>query len=380
MLIICSRNADRAPRLYNTFHTFKDEYDVFLAGDKIPYYLDPKNFIDISFKKKLLFPRVIKFFYLLHFSSFFSIKSTDFKYLLKPSSFSVFRKIKDKQFDIIILHHIDLLPVLSYFKKKRNFKLVVNLHEYYPKEFEDQQNWSVMGDYWGGLCEYFLKNVDYFLSVNKSIGDEFIKTFNLNHQLFFTFPNVKCFENLELINNKGNIISLIHHGAAIPSRNIERMIKLMSFLPENYVLYFMLLKRNPDYYDSLKRYQSSRIKFIEPVSFNNIIKVINEFDIGLYYLNPSNFNEENSLPNKFFEFIQARLCIAISPIEEMKNILLENKLGIVSDNFSEEDLANKIMGLTRLDIFNFKKNVDKYANLSSLEFYKESLLEEFKKL
>ena len=128
---------------------------------------------------------------------------------------------------------------------------------------------------------------------------------------------------------------------------------------------------------------------VETAKFNNQIKnkvsEINK-DINLdlkkikITLNPSNFNEENSLPNKFFEFIQARLCIAISPIEEMKNILLENKLGIVSDNFSEEDLANKIKGLTRLDIFNFKKNVDKYANLSSLEFYKESLLEEFKKL
>ena len=150
--------------------------------------------------------------------------------------------------------------------------MVVNLHEYYPKEFEDQQNWSVMGDYWGGLCEYFLKNVDYFLSVNKSIGDEFIKTFNLNHQLFFTFPNVKCFENLELINNKGNIISLIHHGAAIPSRNIERMIKMMSFLPENYVLYFMI-------HSYLKFFSIDQSNLF----LNQIIKIIKDIQFIIHY-------------------------------------------------------------------------------------------------
>jgi len=380
MLIICSRNSNRAPRLYNSYHVFKDDFELFVAGDKIPIYLSENNFIDISQAKPNFFPRVFNFFYLLYFSSIFTIKINHYKYLLKQLSFIILKKIKDKQFDIVIVHHIDLLPVLSYLKSIMNFKLVVNLHEYYPKEFDDQKNWSKMGEYWDNLCEYFFDDVDLFLSVNKSISDSFIENFNLVHKTFLTFPNVKPFEKLKIINNDKKEISLIHHGAAIPSRNIEAMIKLMDFLPENYVLYLMLLERNPEYYNSLKTFQSSRIVFIEPVSFDEITRVLNKFDIGLYYLTPSNFNEKNSLPNKFFEFIQARLCIAISPVKEMKNIVQDYNLGIISDEFNINDLANKIKSLARKDILNFKMNVDSCSYRFSLDFHKESVLKEIKKL
>lgn len=142
----------------------------------------------------------------------------------------------------------------------------------------------------------------------------------------------------------------------------------------------MLLERSPEYYNTLKTFRSSRIVFIKPVGFNEITRVLNKFDIGLYYLTPSNFNEKSSLPNKFFEFIQARLCIAISPVFEMKNIVEDNNLGIISDEFNLNDLANKIKSLSRKDILKFKMNVDSCSYKLSLDYYKDSALKEIKKL
>ena len=37
-----------------------------------------------------------------------------------------------------------------------------------------------------------------------------------------------------------------------------------------------------------------------------IVRTINQFDLGVYLLPPVNFNSAHALPNKFFEFIQAR--------------------------------------------------------------------------
>ena len=62
--------------------------------------------------------------------------------------------------------------------------------------------------------------------------------------------------------------------------------------------------------------QTEKIKIIDPVDFINISKVINKYDIGLYLLTPSNFNENTVYLISFFEFIQARLCLAISPLSE----------------------------------------------------------------
>ena len=294
--------------------------------------------------------------------------------------FSVYRKLKKYNFDILILHHIDLLPLTCYLKKKKDFKLVVNIHEYYPKEFDDQNDWYSMGRYWDELCKSFMSYVDLFLSVNESVSKSFIENFNLNPDSFFTFPNIKKFDELSKKNNQGHIINIIHHGAAIPSRKIENMIEMMDYLPDNYVLTLMLLERNPDYLKYLKSIKSSKVKFIEPVDFTMITKTLNNYDIGLYYLTPSNFNEENILPNKFFEFIQARLCLVVSPIIEMKKIVLENQIGLVSNDFTKKDIARQIKSLTRSDILKFKKNSDKCAFDLSIDSFENVIIKEFNKL
>ena len=54
---------------------------------------------------------------------------------------------------------------------------------------------------------------------------------------------------------------------------------------------------------------------------HEIVDTIAEYDIGLFILSPINFNYYHALPNKLFEFIQARLAIAVSPSPEMARIV-----------------------------------------------------------
>ena len=261
VLILCSRNSHRAPRLFNTYSCLSKDFDVAVLGDKKPKYINELNFNKIpSINRRFFsyFPRVSKILCLIFFMRHFNIKKIHLKYLLKPIVVNVFKKLKKSNFDIIVLHHIDLLPLLVYIKKNLDFKLVVNLHEYYPKEFEDQKDWYKMSKYWNELCHSFMNNVDLFLSVNDSISQAYIDNFNLDSNRFLTFPNVKMYYDLPVINNKGKIINLIHHGAAIPSRKIENMISMVDFLPDNYVLNLMLLERDPLYFNYLKSLESPR--------------------------------------------------------------------------------------------------------------------------
>ena len=269
---------------------------------------------------------------------------------------------------------------MCYLKRKEKFKLILNIHEYYPKEFDDQKNWLKMQTYWDYLCHEFMSHVDLFLSVNETISNEYIKQFKLDKSKFFIYPNVKKFEDLKPINSLIKQIRLVHHGAAIPSRNIENMIKLMDFLPQNYELTLILLERNPEYYKYLKSFESQRIRFLKPINFDKIPKNLNCYDIGIYFLEPSNFNEENSLPNKFFEFIQARLCIAVTPVNEMKKIVLENEIGIVSKDYDLNKFAEQLSKLSKKEIFRYKNNVHKVAFEYSSNFYEKRILNEFEKL
>ena len=71
------------------------------------------------------------------------------------------------------------------------------------------------------------------------------------------------------------------------------------------------------------------------------------------------------MPNKFFEFIQARLVVAISPSSEMEFYTKKYNLGVVADNFTPQSMAEKLNKLTISEIEQFKKNVDAAAILLS---------------
>ena len=69
---------------------------------------------------------------------------------------------------------------------------------------------------------------------------------------------------------------------------------------------------------------------------------INKYDMGVFLLPPINFNYENTLPNKLFDFIQARLGIAIGPTPEMAEIVNHYKIGLVSEHFTAASLASRL--------------------------------------
>ena len=67
-----------------------------------------------------------------------------------------------------------------------------------------------------------------------------------------------------------------------------------------------------------------------------------------------NYRHGAVIPNKFFEFIQARLCIAIWPSVEMKNLLNEYNLGLVSVAFNVDELAMLLNNSSIEDLYCLK--------------------------
>ncbi|GAB3288356.1 hypothetical protein GCM10027297_33690 [Parahaliea aestuarii] len=102
--------------------------------------------------------------------------------------------------------------------------------------------------------------------------------------------------------------------------------------------------------------------------------MLNEYDLGFYYLEPSGFNVTYNLPNKFFEFIQARLAVAIGPSPDMKKIVEEQKLGFVANNFSIDAMVDRLNALSLTDVRNAKSNCHQAARILCLEEESQSLL------
>ncbi len=364
ILIISFSKINSDPRVLKQIRSFLDidEYALYTMGFG-PLDLPVKNHFEIKYKKPNIYDKIRMAIQLklLRFQSYY------FSIHYVQQADSILRKEK---FDLIIANDVNTLPVIV--KNSSGTKIILDAHEYSPNEFENSFIWRLfLKPYMDYLCRSFLKYVDCMVTVCDSIAEEYKKNYNV-------VPNVitnSAPYHPELKPNPvdKNKIKIIHHGGAIRARKIENMIKMIPYLDERFELYLMLVPTEPNYLKHLKQLAKNikRVFFIEPVDYHNICQTINKFDIGLYLLEPVNFNHKYSLPNKFFEFIQARLCIAIGPSPEMANIVKKYNLGVVSDTFKPKDLAMKINKLTAEEIFQYKQNSDKVAYELSDEVDKE---------
>ena len=115
------------------------------------------------------------------------------------------------------------------------------------------------------------------------------------------------------------------------------------------------------YVEKLKKRSKdcSRIRFLDPIPRQELIPIANNYDIGIHFVPPTNFNLKYGLGNKFFEFIQSRLAVAIGPDIEMTKFTSEYGFGIRCDEWTAESMAKAIARYSHDEIAEKKQNAHK---------------------
>jgi hypothetical protein len=267
-------------------------------------------------------------------------------------------------FDLVLANDIDTLP-LALKIAGQNGKVIIDSHEYHPLEFEDNPGWmkesKPLADY---LCRKYLPEADAMFTVCDGICEKFKIEFGVNP---IVISNATSYNEL-LPSENSSGVRLVHHGIAIRARQIELMVDMMKFLDQRFTLNLLLMPVDKIYFKELEQLASvdSRIRFENVVPTHQIPRAINKYDVGLFLLPPVNFNYKHALPNKFFEFIQARLAIAVGPSPEMANLVQKHGLGIISENFSAKSMAMALNDLDADSIRQYKlKSHAAAAELSS---------------
>jgi hypothetical protein len=110
-----------------------------------------------------------------------------------------------------------------------------------------------------------------------------------------------------------------------------------------------------------------RVTVHDPIPMQELVSTCNRYDIGVFFQEPLNFNLKHSLPNKVFEFIQARLALAVSPLPEIKSLVDMNGIGIVSEDFSVESMAKRLNELDNQQLERYKNRSDVAARVLNSE-------------
>jgi hypothetical protein len=277
------------------------------------------------------------------------------------------------RFDLVVANDISALPLALHVAKGR--PVLLDTHEYSPEEFADSFLWRVrFGRYNRYLCIQYMHRASATMTVCNGVADEYHRSVGIRP---LVMENAAPFQRLSPSPSQPGLIKMIHHGGASRARHLDLMIDIVKRLDARFSLDFMLVPGDTTYISELKRRASTcdRIQFVDPVPMPLICMATNKYDLGLYLLLPTNKNHRFALPNKLFEFVQARLGVAIGPSPEMAGIVRQYKLGVVSESFDTAAMAASLNALTDVDITRFKQASHAAAQELSFEARSNRMLE-----
>ena len=246
------------------------------------------------------------------------------------------RHLRDRRFEGAVAHDLMALPVLM--RAQCADRLVFEAHEFSPDEDSGLVWRALIRPSLDHLCRRYIGGADACLTVSPGIADLFQRAYGTP---FGLLRNMPFRSDLKPSPVDAERIRLVHHGTAIPHRHLEVMLEAVARCSDRFTLDLYLFGGDPLYRRRLEKNAGGdgAIRFNDPVAPLDLPHELNRYDVGLYILAPTNVNNRLALPNKFFEFVQARLAVLIGPSTEMAPLVRENRLGWVTPGFATDDLV-----------------------------------------
>ncbi len=372
VLIICEGKITRLGRVRRTIELLQEmEMEVYSLSDELSN--------DYHFERQLLLPKMSASIFARLFRFLLKIlrrlipiyriqeaitkKITGFNSGIIPHGLS---------WDLIIVEHIDFLSLACDLKEKHKAKLFFDVRDFYPREFEKYFMFRLLeASYRKAVFNNLLEKCDDVATVSCGLVDALEKDYSIKAHLIRSVPS---FENQSVRPVKENIVRIVHHGSANADRLLGETIKLIGKLEKRFTLDLYLVGNSNDIM-KLKQIASDNpaIQFHDPVSFDNLIGRLNQYDIGIFFWEPTTFNIKYCLPNKLFEFIQARLMIISTPLPDISRLVNEHQLGLVLPSFDLNESAKVINSLTALKVLEAKNASDMAASILCFQEEKKLL-------
>ena len=375
ILVISYSNLATDPRVNRQIRWLSEFYQVIAAGLGDPG-VPGVRFVSLSHvpPKKSIAARGKSALHLL-------ARQFDSHYWRLPATVKGLEALTGVHADLILANDLEALPLAV--RRAGVTPVIFDAHEYAPRQFDNSLRWRVfLQPYFTYLCRAYIPRVAAMFTVCQGIADQYRRDTGVSPVVLTNAPEYHDIQ--PHLRSAGSTdshesakIRMIHHGAASPPREIERMIAAMRHLDERFELDFLLVPGSKHYISRLEEMArpDPRIRFLPPVPMRELVPFSSQYDVGLFLVPPTTFNLRHTLPNKFFEFIQARLAVAIGPSPEMARIVMEHDCGVVADDFEPRSFAESVSKLDHEQINRFKLHSHAVARELSAEHNRSLFLD-----
>ena len=277
------------------------------------------------------------------------------------------RLLGGQQWDVIIAHDLKVLETSLVLAPAKG--VILDLHEYAPRQEEHSFVWRLLfAPHYRWMCRTLVQKTAAVVTVSQGIADEYRERFGFDSTLVV---NATPYADLRP-QPVGSPIRLVHSGGIAVQRRLDIMIDGVRQSSADVTLDLFLVPGDPALMEQLRALAGDdpRIRFRDPVAYKDLVDTLNGFDVGLSIFPPTTFNLAWCLPNKFFDFVQARLGEIVGPSPEMARFVDEYGIGMVLPDFEPSSLAAALEALTPETVASWKAASHTHASALSSESQK----------
>lgn len=273
--------------------------------------------------------------------------------------------------DLVVVNELELLPAFT--SASLGVPVYLDLHENHVDDahhgiFE----WLAFKRYWAWQTHCLKRFVELnnssirATSVEEKIASKYEDFFNIPMGVIYNSP--KTSQQFGDPASPNSPIKLVHLGMARKNRGVELILRAVSEVRRPFRLDLMLVfapvvpifrwKLN---YLIRKLGLTEVVTIKAPVPVSEVVRELSSYDISLVIGSNATNNDLNSLPNKFFQSVQAGLMIICGPNPAVKRLVEIGNIGVVLSDWSSEELKVRIDSLTVSEVNEFKKSAEVFA-------------------
>ncbi len=252
----------------------------------------------------------------------------------------LFFQLLFSKYDILLANDTDTLTANFLVSKIKKKKLIFDAHELFP-EVPELLHRPFVRKFWEMIENSIFPHLRYSYTVCDSIADYYKKKYNINMKVIRNIPYYEEYlvNKIELKYEK----TILYQGAINVGRGLEWVIDAMPLIDNAKLL---IIGDGDIKNELIKKVElanlSQRVVFIDKVLPEQLKEYTKKASIGLCLLENMGLSYYYALPNRIFDYIQARLPILATSFPEISKIVGHYNTGILIDHYEPEYLANTI--------------------------------------
>lgn len=243
-----------------------------------------------------------------------------------------------KRSNMLVANDLDTLPAVYLAALFKRIPVIYDCHEYFT-EVPELINRKPVKKTWEVIERLLVPHIRHAYTVSRSIAHEYNQKYGVTMEVIRNLPGKNTFRQ-KAYPKKHAEKAIIYQGSLNIGRGLELAISAMKYMTNTR----LIIIGKGDIEQKLKGLVSE-LSLEQSVSFMGMImpadlsKYTAMADMGISLEEKLGLNYYYALPNKLFDYIQARIPVLVSDLPEMLSIVKKYNIGLYTDSTNPYNIA-----------------------------------------